>query len=92
MQQMELPVGQLAKNYEIYNVTCSSSVFVDKNGTTGYYWPMKDLSASTDSGFCTFWPEKCNWNVHSIKPYRLEFVQQKTGVVSNKRISEVESK
>ena len=35
MQQMELPVGQLAKNYEICNVTCSSSVFMDKNGTTG---------------------------------------------------------
>ena len=36
--------------------------------------------------------EKCNWNVHSIKPYRLECVQQKTDVVSNKRNSEVESK
>jgi iron uptake system EfeUOB component EfeO/EfeM len=32
------------------------------------------------------------WNVHSNKPYRLECVQQKTDVVSNKRNSEVESK
>jgi hypothetical protein len=93
MQKMELPVGQLAKNCNNCNVTCSSSVFMDKNGTTGYYWPMKDLSLSTDSGFCTVCPEKCNWNVHSIKPYRLECVQQKTDdVVSNKRNSEVESK
>ena len=31
-------------------------------------------------------------NMHSIKPYRLECVQQKTDVVSSKRSSEVESK
>jgi hypothetical protein len=93
MQKMELPAGQLVKNCNNCNVTCISSVFMDVNGTTGYYWPVINMSVSTDSGFCAFCPEKCNWNVHSIKPYRLECVQQKTDdVVSNKRNSEVESK
>ena len=92
MQQVELPAGQFANNCNNCNVTCSSSVFMDKNGTTGYYWPLIDLSMSTESGCCTVCPEKCNMNMHSIKPYRLECVQQKTDVVSSKRSSEVESK
>jgi hypothetical protein len=65
---------------------------MDKNGRTGYYWPLIDLSMSTEAGTCTVCPEKCNWNVHSIKPYRLECVQLKTELPSGDQNSEVECK
>ncbi|XP_046462156.1 uncharacterized protein LOC124208464 isoform X4 [Daphnia pulex] len=90
--QVELPAGQFANNCSHCNVTCSSSVFMDKNGRTGYYWPLIDLSMSTEAGTCTVCPEKCNWNVHSIKPYRLECVQLKTELPSGDQNSEVECK